>query len=108
MAKNKKTKSANTQPVVEVTTQPVVETPSVAEVVNNEPKVSRIQVNVNDLNNPVIRVEVTEFEIDNNKDVFFTDIVKAKRYAHNELLDIKGSLTQSEYSEAYWFIENFI
>lgn len=100
MAKNKKTKSANTQPVVETT--------SVAEVVNNEPKVSRIQVNVNDLNNPVIRVEVTEFEIDNNKDVFFTDIVKAKRYAHNELLDRKGGLSQSEYSEAYWFIENFI
>ena len=108
MSKNKKTKSANSQPVVEVNVQPVVENTFVEEVVNNEPKVSRIQVNVKDLNNPIIRVEVSEFEIENNKDVFFTDITKAKRYAHNELLYRKGSLNQSEYSEAYWFIENFI
>ena len=95
MAKTKKT-----------TPSVALETPVVK--ANNEPTFERIQVNVSDLNNPIFRVNVTQFVIDNNKDVFFTDLVKAQRYAHNELLDRKGGLSQSEYSEAYWFIANFV
>jgi hypothetical protein len=66
-----------------------------------------IKVDITNLECPMARVSVSQNEIDENRDVFFTNGLHAKSYAQNELSAIKDTILQSEYSEAYWFIETF-
>jgi hypothetical protein len=80
----------------------------VVENVNSEPLVNVIRVNVSDLNRPIYFVDVTENEIALHPDIYFSDREQAKRYALNELLEVKQKMNPSEYSDAYWFISTFV
>jgi hypothetical protein len=91
-----------TNPVVEETHEEVVEN------VNSEPLVNVIRVNVSDLNRPIYFVDVTENEVALHPDIYFSDREQAKRYALNELLEVKQKMNPSEYSDAYWFIATFV
>jgi len=88
-------------PSLETTEETNHENPS-----SNE-KFLRIEVNIANLESPISRVEVTQEQIDENPDVFFTNGLQAKSYAQNELSAIKDTIPSSEYNDAYWLIETF-
>jgi hypothetical protein len=105
---SKKNKKSAKEQVIEQSVENVMPTPEIIEeVVQSEPTISRIRVDVTELNRPIYFIDVTESEVNSHSDIYFSNREQAKRYAQNELLDRKGSISQAEYSEAYWFIENF-
>jgi hypothetical protein len=73
-----------------------------------EKGVSRIKADVKNLQQPLAWCVVSESELSKNPDIYFTDREQAKRYAQNELLSVKESVSVGDYTDAYWRIELFV
>ena len=80
--------------------------PTESKVSVEEPKFDAIKVNLMS-KNPLSRVQVTESEIDENSDVLFPTLERAKSYAKNEMLLLKDGMDAEKYNDLKWKVELF-